>query len=493
MKTIAQVLLLALCFLFNQSKAQNYFNKRIDLFGKADLTANIFIDNNQYYVSGGGFNVAQTDISLSILKFDNDCNQLKETHNFQNNAWFYGGTTHGITKINDSVLCTTGFRSGSTSMKGYLYWFKTNLDSIRYKEYGFINNDNAIYTQLLYANKYHYLIGYTDSANTNQNILLIKTDTAGNEIWKKKIGVTGMDENAYSIDTLQGDLIIAGNRIIHNTSSTDGFVMRIDTAGNTIWQKIIYTNGGYSGSKAKRLKDGNILVYSRLKMYDVGSDSYYKLKTEKITPNNITIWQKSYSSIGVESDYYTALENSQGHIVIIGQKGYVDISVKGTVNVINQNGDSLFYKEFYNEQGSQNYFRDMIQAPDKGYCFSGFIIPVVANGGTGTEDIWLLKVDSNFCESAVPCNNNVSVKELVNDANWKVYPNPATNILNITLETLYENATINVMNMLGEVLQTNAITQQHIVIDVSTFAGGIYFLTLQTKDIIVTKKIIIEH
>ena len=119
--SFSQVIILVLCFLFNQSKAQNYFNKRIDLFGKADLTANIFIDNNQYYVTGGGFNAAQTDISLSVLKFDNNCNQIKETHNFQNNAWFYGGTTHGITKINDSVLCTIGFRSGPTSMKGYLY------------------------------------------------------------------------------------------------------------------------------------------------------------------------------------------------------------------------------------------------------------------------------------------------------------------------------------------------------------------------------------
>ena len=232
-------------------------------------------------------------------------------------------------------------------------------------------------------------------------------------------------------------------------------------------------------------------------MYDVGSDSYYKLKTEKITPNNITIWQKSYSSIGVESDYYTALENSQGHIVIIGQKGYTDISVKGTVNVINQNGDSLFYKEFYNEQGSQNYFRDVIQADDKGYCFAGFISPVFANGGTGTQDIWLLKIDSNFCESAIPCNSNVGLSEVeALEATVRVYPNPSNGSFVIEIaneDWLTKPVALTLTDCLGNNVYSATVTHPTSTIQTENLANGIYFLTLQTKDKKVTKKIMIEH
>ena len=362
--------------------------------------------------------------------------------------------------------------------------------------YGFSNQANNISHFIKHSDNNIYMVGYVDDTlQTNADILLIKVDTAGNEIWKKKIGVTGMDENALSIDTLKGNLIIGGYKTIHNTSSSSGFVIRIDTAGNTIWNKNVYTNLG-GGCIIKTLKDGNVLVYSQYKQYSIGSDDYYRLQVEKITSNNISIWQKRYNVATINSGPSNAIENSDGHIIIAGQKGYADISVKGTVNVINQNGDSLFYKEFYNEQGSQNYFRDVIQADDKGYCFAGFIIPVVANGGTGTEDIWLLKVDSNFCESAIPCNNNVGLSEVeALEATVRVYPNPSNGsfVIEIANEAwLTKPLALTLTDCVGNNVYSATITHPTSTIQTESLANGIYFLTLQTKDKKVTKKIIIQ-
>ena len=496
MKTLTLAIMIVLCLLFFKSKAQNYFNNRYDLFGKADASANVFMFNNQYFVSAGGLNPPQTELSLSVLKLDLNGIQLKYTHDFITNNFFYSTLSKGTVKINDSVLCTTGFRTNASASYGYLYWYKTNLDSIKYKEYGYSNKINFIYTQLLYANKYHYLIGSTDSLYTNQNILLIKTDTVGNEIWKKKIGIVGMDENAYSIDTLQGQLIIAGNRVVHGTSSTDGFVMRLDTSGNIVWQKIVNTNAGYGVCKALTLKDGNVLVYNRLKMYDAGSITYNRFLIQKITPNNTLLWQKTYNASNAEADCIVAIENTQGNIVIAGQKGATDYSCVGTVNILNQNGDSLFYKEFYKELGSQNYFRDVIQTTDKGYCFAGFLIPVFANGGTGTEDIWLLKVDSNFCESALPCGSVVGISEHeVIEGGLKIYPNPAANELYFVCN--FDNAItlkIHLYDLSGRLLKEETLinTKKTQKIDLQDLMSGVYiYKIIEGNTIIKTSKIII--
>ena len=114
--------------------------------------------------------------------------------------------------------------------KAFLWRFNSNLDSIKFTTYGFLNKVNYPLSFIKSRDNKIYITGFMDDTlQTNRDILLIKTDTSGNEIWKKTIGFAGTDETALSIDTLQGNLIIAGNRTIHNTTSTDGFVMRLAT------------------------------------------------------------------------------------------------------------------------------------------------------------------------------------------------------------------------------------------------------------------------
>ena len=349
---------------------------------------------------------------------------------------------------------------------------------------------------MLFKQKYIYTIGYLDSMQTNADVLLIKTDTAGNEIWKKKIGLPNIDEYGYSIDTLQQDLVISGNKTPHNTNNSVGFVMRIDTSGNVVWQKTVATNGGYIVAFCKTLKDGNILIYTWYKVYTIGADDYLKLQVEKITPNNTVLWLKRYDEPAINIEGHSVIENKQGNIIIAGQKAFNINQVNGFVNVINQNGDSLFYKEFYTIQGCQNYFRDVVQAPDDGYCFAGYFIPVYANSQcTGTQDIWLLKVDSNFCESAVPCNANVGISEaeaLEASDKWvRMYPNPAHSIL--TIETDEEIKSITVYNSLGAVvwlLSQTATTLKSI--DVSGFSSGVYYIELKLSNGILRKKFVRE-
>lgn len=496
MRKLTHRLVLALCLLLFNSQAQNYFNNRYDGIGSCDGTNSIDTLQNKYLTVAGECN-SISFYTLNLRLFNQDGTHfLKKTYSWSG-ANLLANTGKYI-HIGDKFYACGLWVYGGYKSKAFLWRFNSNLDSVKFMSFGFNNKINVVTTFLKHTDNKIYMLGYVDDTlQTNADILLIKTDTAGNEIWKKKIGITSMDENAISIDTLQGDLIIGGLRIGHNTSNTDAFVMRLDTAGNIVWQKIINTNGGYSASKVLTLKDGNILVYNRYKSYTSGSNEYYRLQVQKITPNNVVIWQKKYNVAALYADPSgSIIENTQGNLLMVGQKGNIDNSIIGTINVLNQNGDSLFYKEFYKELGSQNYFRHVIQTQVKGYCFAGFLIPVFANGGTGTQDIWLLKVDSNFCESALPCNGVVGINDPVAlDGEVSLYPNPSNGILNIqfvTTDELKSNLSVTITNSLGQTVLSEEVTKQNSALNIEHLSDGLYYVTVKTKNKTFTQKIVVQ-
>ena len=497
MKHKAQTILFVLCVLFTKHKAQTtYFNHRYDNFNNGDGASAFDTLFNNYYTIGFAFNPPNYGFSwgLNLKKYDTGNGLEQKTKSYFINSNNFAPQLNRPILLNNQIL--VGGERVYSSYKSWVFmWrFSSDIDSLSYKEYGFINKTNSCWATIKTKDNKIYLVGYTDSSQTNSDILIIKTDTAGNEIWKKKIGSSTWDESTISIDTIQGQLIIGGNKLPHSNSNTQGFVMRLDTAGNVLWQKTVVTNGGFGGCVAKTLKDGNILVYSRYKMYSIGSNDYYRLQVEKITPNNVSLWSNKYNAPAISANPYSAIENKHGNIVIVGQACYLPgIAVNGVVNEIAQNGDSLLHKEFYYQQGCQNYFRDVIQAPDGGYCFAGFFTPVFANGCTGTQDIWLLKVDSNFCESAVPCGADVGVSDAealeASERGVRVYPNPATDFLEISFLN-DEPVTIEITNTLGQVLYTKRISQTELGKNNNTIklsplgeleGAGLYYLTIKSN------------
>ena len=162
--------------------------------------------------------------------------------------------------------------------------------------------------------------------------------------------------------------------------------------------------------------------------------------------------------------------------------------VNGSVNEILQNGDSLFSREYAYQAGCQNYFMDLVQATDKGYCFSGFFSPIFANGCSGSQDVWLLKVDSNFCENNTTCYAGMAPQAYVMGLEVNLFPNPTNSLLNI--ETEQELKTITIYNSLGAEMVYKTLSPKSI--DVSSFSSGVYFLIIKTSSGIVRKKFVKE-
>jgi len=485
MKFVAYIVIFVLCFLNIKSKAQIYFNNKYDTFGSCDATNGIdTIFGGYIYAGTTCSSLSFNTFMLSLHNLDGTINKKKiylKPNNFRPNRRKYFKT------VSNSFF-VSGYKTYHTDTSlAFLWKFNSNLDSLKYSEFGFLNKANIINTFISHSN-YLYHAGYVDSLNSNADILLIKTDTAGNEIWKKKIGVVGWDENAITIDTLNGKLLIGGIKIVHNTSTTFGLVMCIDTSANIIWQKTVNTNNGYKASGVKTLKDGNVLIYSAIKKYTIGSDNFFRMQCEKISPSNTTIWLNEYNAPAIGLEPSSVIENHRGNIVVAGQTASVaPYPVNGLVNEISQNGDSLFTRQYAYQFGCQNYFRDLVQATDKGYCFAGFYAPIFANGCSGSQDVWLLKVDSNFCESIGYCGYPTGIKSMTALKALEIYPNPASNKLNFKFESgINEHVMLILTDVLGKAVaeyKLNIPDGNEVSLDVSYLLNGMYYYNIEQNGV----------
>jgi hypothetical protein len=90
------------------------------------------------------------------------------------------------------------------------------------------------------------------------------------------------------------------------------------------------------------------------------------------------------------------------------------------------------------------------------------------------------------CGASIP--TIVDVKELKNNIAFSIYPNPTNSTLTIIDEqNQLQNSTLLITNTLGEVVLSQGFASQ---IDLSTFANGMYYITVQDGSIKKTVKVV---
>lgn len=148
-----------------------------------------------------------------------------------------------------------------------------------------------------------------------------------------------------------------------------------------------------------------------------------------------------------------------------------------------------FVQVYENNSGNWNQIATTITSNGKTNEKVGDDMAFSGDGNTiaiAFEEIFI----SNSSESSVrvydltkAASSNKYVLE-----NFSVFPNPATHILNITLENNLILDRVDVYNNLGQVVKTS----QNPIIDISTINPGIYYVEISTDKGKATKKIIVK-
>jgi hypothetical protein len=116
--------------------------------------------------------------------------------------------------------------------------------------------------------------------------------------------------------------------------------------------------------------------------------------------------------------------------------------------------------------------------------------------GAGTFPITYTYTDGNGCSSSStasiivdPC---VGLKNITNDLFVELYPNPAINVLNVNLGNNVEQSEITIVTVDGKVVYHENIKDTKTAINVSSFARGLYFISITSNNKKFISKVVID-
>jgi hypothetical protein len=230
---------------------------------------------------------------------------------------------------------------------------KMPADTEFFYTYGGTNKDEARDIKET-MDKGYVVVGTTSSfGQGNTSVYLIKTDALGNHIWSS---VQGGSQNdwAYAVElTPDSGFFVAGysNSFNNNYSA---YYFKTDKTGNLLWQKTLDA-GSWSfiyGSCA--LPDSGYILCGQTYATTDGSSDGYLMRLNK---NGDTLWTKHYG--GIQDEVFNSVCTINNKIYAVGSNAShpADTASDGWIVKLDMNGNKLqetFLSYGYHQQETLN-------------------------------------------------------------------------------------------------------------------------------------------
>lgn len=99
---------------------------------------------------------------------------------------------------------------------------------------------------------------------------------------------------------------------------------------------------------------------------------------------------------------------------------------------------------------------------------------------------------NNFYLDDVMLTTTIGAEELFSENDISIYPNPASGFVNIQTAVNYVGTTLTVKDVTGRIIDTHLINDALMVLNVSQWASGLYFISIENGSTVVTKKLIVD-
>ncbi len=204
-----------------------------------------------------------------------------------------------------------------TPTSGNFYLIKTNAqgDTLWTRTYGGTNHDGASCVQQA-ADGGYLLAGSTWSFGADSgDAYLVRTDAHGDTLWTRRFGGVQYDGVTSVQATDDGGCIVAGHTCSFGVGTPDNdnvYLVRTDSAGDTLWTKVYGGPDFDAAYEAWKTADGGYAVVGPTGSYGAGDVDVYLVKTNGAGD---TLWTRTYG--GANGDWGFSLQqaNDGGYVI----------------------------------------------------------------------------------------------------------------------------------------------------------------------------------
>jgi len=314
---------------------------------------------------------------------------LIKTDGAGNQVWsevFNGYSGTSIKETNDGGYIIVGQTAGcdilllKTNSEGQEEWIRT---------YG--GDECDLGSSVCLTSDGGYILSGSTLSAVNGNgydQLLIKTDASGIEEWSQSFnrglgGYVGGDYGFSAQQTMDNGYIVLGYSMVDSTSVEDMWLIKTDDLGNMEWDRVIGGEKQDIGYSVQQTVDGGFMLCGSTQSFGNGYKDAWLMKTDN---QGIEEWNVTFGGIN-DDRVKMAEQTSDGGYVMIGSivtnEGNVDMWLIKT----DESGNLLWENTYGGPNGEIG--RSVQQTVDGAFILTG----TTYSFGNGAADLWLVKTD----------------------------------------------------------------------------------------------------
>lgn len=246
-------------------------------------------------------------------------------------------------------------------------------------------------------NQAFIIVGETESyGRQERDMLLMKTDSAGNVVWTKTFGGPERETVNDVLPLQGGDLLFTAEKYQPNKQEGENLtLLRTDANGNLKWKKIFDEGGNETeGFTMQQTPDRAVIIAGMVKKMSVVSSAFFTMRSEdqsayllKVDANGNKIWSRAfiYGEDNVSGTATSVAVLKDGSYLVCGniaKVGKTDKKIERPARQVNlddvrnvllmkvsANGDLLWAKEYSAGKIAMGY--TVAEKPDGGILLTG--------------------------------------------------------------------------------------------------------------------------
>jgi hypothetical protein len=363
-------------------------------------------------------------------------------------------SSHSVAQSLDGNYLFLGSTGGWGAINGDIALVKTDTlgNIIWTKLYGNDASEDGISIRALNDNGSIFIGTTNDNSDGDYDIIVTRVDSIGEILWSRILGGPAWDIAKEIIQLNDGGFAIGSTTYESPFESGTFDLMKIDSAGNLLWETRFPRGQSNSVGGIDELDDGSLLIGGQGIQSGHSDKDFLLVKYSSVGD---TIWSKYYG--GIEDEWITDIAHAYDQrICIVGNKTQLEGNTRSLVKISNSDGLIINNNDFFSNN------KNMVNSVFYSETDSSFI-----SAGEFTNDvvtracIYKWDLSGNYiCNSAVNPIGNSHVGEAIptNDGHFLLtgtYNNIAPGITSFFLSKFKSNCNSN-SNLTIGIEETNS-------------------------------------